>query len=134
MQGISLRYPHVKARRANVDLDRMTKLLGLVSLLAALAVGGYLVSAQMGTTGPTSKTGSAAIAEAGAEVSTLNLQQAALALEQFRLQSGTYAGAELGGFAVVLRRADTTSYCVESIRAPASHLTGPGGTPASGPC
>jgi hypothetical protein len=112
----------------------MTKFLGLVSLLAALAVGGYLVSAQMGTTGPTSKTGSAAIAEARSEVSTLNLQQAALALEQARAASGTYAGAQLGGFGVVLRRADAASYCVETIRAPASHLAGPGGTPASGRC
>ena len=112
----------------------MTKLFGLVSLLAALAVGGYLLSAQMGTTGPTSRTGSAAIAEAGNEVSTLNLQQAALALEQFRLQDATYAGAELGGFGVVLRRADATSYCVETLRAPVAHLAGPGGTAASGPC
>jgi hypothetical protein len=134
MRGISPRYRRVKARATNADRDGMTKLFGLVSLLAALAVGGYLVSAQMGTTGPTSKTGSSAIAEAGTEVSTLNLQQAALALEQFRLQSGTYAGAELGSFAVVLRRADAASYCVESVRAPASHLAGPGGTPASGPC
>jgi hypothetical protein len=112
----------------------MTKFLGLVSLLAALAVGGYLVSAQMGTTGPTSKTGSSAIAEAQGEVSTLNLQQAALALEQARAASGTYAAAEVGGFGVVLRRADATSYCVETMRAPASHLAGPGGTPASGRC
>ena len=112
----------------------MTKLLGLASLLAALAVGGYLLSAQLGTTGPTSKTGSAAISEAGSEVSALNLQQAALALEQARLQSATYAGADLAGFAVALRRADATSYCIESLRAPVSHLVGPGGTAAPGPC
>lgn len=112
----------------------MTKLFGLVSLLAALAVGGYLLSAQMRTTGTTGKTASAAISKAGGEVSTLNLQQAALALEQFRLQGGTYAGAELGGFAVALRRADATSYCVETLRAPVSHLAGPGGTAASGSC
>ena len=112
----------------------MTKLFGLVSLLAALAVGGYLLSAQMRTTGPTSKTGSAAISEAGSEMSTLNLQQAALALEQFRLEGGTYAGAELGGFGVALRRADATSYCVETLRAPVSHLAGPGATAVSGPC
>jgi hypothetical protein len=114
--------------------DGMTKLFGLVSLLAALAVGGYLVSAQMGTSGPTSKTGSSAIAEAGNEVSTLNLQQAALALEQARTASGTYSGAQVGGFGVVLRRADASSYCVETIRAPASHLAGPGGTRVAGRC
>jgi len=112
----------------------MTRFVGLVSLLAALAVGGYLLSAQLGSTGPTSKTGSSAIVEAGNEVSTLNLQQAALALEQFRLQNGTYAGSDVGGFGVALRRADATSYCIESVRVPASHMMGPGGTPASGPC
>jgi hypothetical protein len=112
----------------------MTKVFGLVSLLAALAVGGYLLSVQLRTTGPTSKTGSAAIAEAGNEVSALNLQQAALALEQFRLQGATYVGADLAGFAVALRRADATSYCIESLRAPVSHLVGPGGTAAPGPC
>ncbi|HKG09925.1 MAG TPA: hypothetical protein VKB07_05085 [Gaiellaceae bacterium] len=112
----------------------MTRFFGVVSLLAALAVGGYLVSAQLGSTGPTSKTGSSAIAEAGSEVLTLNLQQAALALEQFHLGSGSYAGADVGGFGVALRRADATSYCVESMRAPAWHLTGPGGPPASGAC
>jgi hypothetical protein len=112
----------------------MTKFFGLVSLLAALAVGGYLLSAQLGTTGPTSKTGSVAISEAGGEVSTLNLQQAALALEQFRLQGATYAGADLAEFGVVLRRADTTSYCIDSLRAPVFHLAGPGGTAAPGAC
>ncbi|MFL5931908.1 MAG: hypothetical protein ACJ75P_11670 [Gaiellaceae bacterium] len=65
---------------------------------------------------------------------TRNLQQAGLALEQFRLENGSYAGADVRGFGVALRRADATSYCVESVRAPASHLTGPGGTPASGAC
>src|SRR5215211_7755501 len=112
----------------------MARSFGVVSLLAALAVGGYLVSVQLGSTGPTSKTGSSAIAEAGNEVSTLNFQQAALALEQFRLESGSYAGADVGGFGVALRRADATSYCVENVRAPASHVTGPGGTPAPGAC
>jgi hypothetical protein len=108
--------------------------LSLVSLLAALAVGGYLLSAQMRSAGPTSKTGSAAIAEAGSEVGTLNLQQSALALEQFRAANATYVGAALGGFGVQLSRADAASYCVQTLRAPVTHLAGPGGTPAPGAC
>ena len=116
------------------DLFGVIRSLGFVSLLAALAIGGYLVSAQWRSAGPTSPTASTAIAAAGAEVGTLNLQQAALALEQFRVESGSYAGAGLGGFGVILRRADFGAYCVETVRAPVTHLAGPGGTPAAGPC
>jgi hypothetical protein len=112
----------------------MARSLGLVSLLVALAAGGYLVSQQLQSSGPSSPTASKAFADGGDEVATLNLQQASLALEQSRSATGTYAGASLGGFAVALRRADATSYCVETVRAPVSHLTGPGGTPAPGPC
>lgn len=112
----------------------MIRSLGFVSLLATLAIGGYLVSAQLRTSGPTSATASTAIAAAGAEVGTVNLQQAALALEQFRAESGSYMGAVLGGFGVNLRRADSSAYCVETVRAPVTHVAGPGGTPAAGPC
>jgi hypothetical protein len=112
----------------------MTRFLGLISLLAALVVAGYLIRAQMNATGPTSETGSRAIAEAGDAVDALNLQQAAVALEQVRAGSGTYVGAQLDGLGVVLRRAEVSSYCLETVRAPASHLAGPGGTPSPGPC
>jgi hypothetical protein len=125
--------PSFKLQPVDADLVVM-RTLSLVSLLAALAVGGYLLSAQMRSTGPTSKTGSAAIAEAGSEVATLNLQQASLALEQFRTQSATYVGAPVGGFGVQLARADSASYCVQTLRAPVTHLAGPGGTPAPGAC
>jgi hypothetical protein len=108
--------------------------ISLVSLLTALAVGGYLVSAQWRSAGPTSETASTAAAVAGGEVGTLNLQQAALALEQHRAATGGYAGAELGGFGVVLRSADSSSYCVATVRAPVFHLAGPGGAPTAGGC
>jgi hypothetical protein len=112
----------------------MTRMLGLVSLVLALAAAGYLVSQHLKSTGPSSPTASRAFADAGNEVATLNLQQAALALEQFRSVNGTYFGADLGGFGVQGVRADAGSYCVQTLRAPVSHLTGPGGTPAAGPC
>ena len=112
----------------------MVRSLGFVSLLAALAVGGYLASAQWRSTGPTSPAASTALASAGAEVGTLNLQQAALALEQHRAATGGYAGAQLGGFGVVLRRSDAGSYCIETVRAPLLRLAGPDGAPVHGPC
>jgi hypothetical protein len=108
--------------------------LSVLSLLAALVVGGYLLSAQWRSAGPTSEKASAAAATAGSEVATLNLQQAALALEQHRAATGGYAGAQLGGFGVVLRSADAGSYCVETVRAPVFRLAGPGGNAASGGC
>ena len=112
----------------------MTRTFGLLSLVLALAVAGYLLSQQLASNGPTSPTASRAISEAGSEVSTLNLQQAALALEQFRAANGTYFGADLAGFGVQAVRADAGSYCVQTLRAPLSHLAGPGGTPAAGAC
>ena len=97
--------------------------LSLVSLLAALAVGGSLLSAQWRTSGPTSPTESpAAVIDAGG------------GLEQHRVATGSYAGAQLGGFGVVLRSADAGSYCVETLRAPVLRLAGPGGTAAAGSC
>lgn len=112
----------------------MTRTLGLLSLVLALAAAGYLLSQQLKSTGPTSPTASRVIADAGDEVATLNLQQAALALEQFRTANGTYFGADLAGFSVQAVHADATTYCVQALRAPVSHLAGPGGTPAAGAC
>jgi hypothetical protein len=112
----------------------MTRTLGLVSLLVALATAGYLLSQQLKSTGPSSPTASRAFADAGNEVATLNLQQAALVLEQFRSANGTYFGADLAGFGVQAARADAGSYCVQTLRAPVSHLSGPGGTPVAGAC
>jgi hypothetical protein len=108
--------------------------LSLVSVLAALAVAGYLVSAQWRSAGPTSETASTAAVVANGEVATLTLQQAALALEQHRAATGGYAAVDLGGFGLVLRRATPASYCVETVRAPIFHLAGPGGTPTAGGC
>ena len=112
----------------------MTRTLGLLSVVLALAVAGYLLSQQLKSTGPTSPTASRAIADAADEVATLNLQQAALALEQFRTANGTYFGADLTGFGVQAVRADASSYCVQTLRTPVSHLAGPGGTSAAGAC
>jgi hypothetical protein len=112
----------------------MTRSLGIVSLVVALAAVGYIATRQLDSTGPSSPTASQAVAAAGNEVATINLQQAALALEQHRAATGSYAGAALGGFGVGLARADATAYCVQATRSPVSHLAGPGGTPAPGGC
>jgi hypothetical protein len=116
------------------DPFHVIRSLGFVSLVAAVSVGGYLASAQLRSSGPTGAGASTALAAVRAEAGTVNLQQAALALEQHRAATGGYAAAQLGGFGVVLRSADAGSYCVETVRAPMFHLAGPDGTAAAGSC
>jgi hypothetical protein len=110
--------------------------LSLVSLLAALALGGWLLMTQMRETGPTSATGKQAIEDASAAASTASFQAAAPALQAWFAEQGTYAGATLPpAFGVRLARADATSYCLEAgTGETARHLVGPGGSPAPGPC
>ena len=110
--------------------------LGLVSLVLTLAVVGYLFTAQMRTNGPTSKSGQKAQQDATAAAATANFQAAAPALQAYFLEHGTYVGATLQGvFGVTLARADATSYCLQvGAGETAQHETGPGGSPAPGPC
>ena len=59
---------------------------------------------------------------------------AAASLDAQRAATGSYAGAQLAS-GMELVRADAASYCVQtSSRTLVQHETGPGGSPASGPC
>ena len=109
---------------------------GLVSLLSALAIGGWLFFAQARETGPTSELGERAQAEATAQVAAANFNSAAPLLQAHHAQTGTYAGATLPpNLGVTLVRADATSYCLQAgTGGAASHLAGPGGSPAPGAC
>jgi len=110
--------------------------LGIVSLLLALAIGGYLFMAQAKTVGPTSEAGQRATSEASAQVSAANFQAAAPVLAAHQAENGTYAGAVLPpSFGVALMRADATSYCLQAGTGGAvQHMIGPGGSPAPGTC
>jgi hypothetical protein len=107
----------------------MVRGLSLVSLLVALLVGGWLLTAQR--SGPSRATATQAIDEAQHAANGIAFQQAEVQLEQFRSLNGTYGGASLAGFGVTLARADAGSYCIQSATA---HVAGPGGVPAAGPC
>jgi hypothetical protein len=112
----------------------MARGISLLSLLAALLVGGWLLTAQNGHA-PTRTRTAQAVDEAQQAASGLTFQQAATQLEQAHALNGTYAGASLAGFGVTLVRADASSYCVQTGSGTAvSHLAGPGGAAASGPC
>jgi hypothetical protein len=110
--------------------------LGLLSLVAALAIGGWLYSQQAKQTGPTSDLARQAESEATSAVATANFQAAAPELQAWFTQHGTYEGATLApGYNVAVRQVDASSYCIESgAGATAQHLNGPGGAVEPGPC
>jgi hypothetical protein len=109
---------------------------GLVSLVCALAIAAGLWMLMAGETGPTSERVKQAEAEATAAAGSINFSQAALELEAYRLENGTYAGAALPpAFGVTVARADASTYCLQAgAGAAIQHFAGPGGTPAPGAC
>jgi Tfp pilus assembly protein PilE len=112
----------------------MARGLSLVSLLATLLAVGWLLTAQNGHS-PTRSQTTQAVDQAQQAAATLTFQQAQTQLEQAHALNGTYAGASVAGFGVTLVRADAASYCLQTGSGTAvSHLAGPGGSAASGPC
>jgi Tfp pilus assembly protein PilE len=112
----------------------MARGLSLVSLLATLLVVGWLLTAQNGHS-PTRSQTTQAVDQAQQAATALTFQQAQTQLEQAHALNGTYAGAAVAGFGVRLVRADAASYCLQTGSGTAvSHLAGPGGAAASGPC
>ena len=110
--------------------------LGIVSMLCALVIGGYLFAQSAKTEGPTSGGAKHLESQAMAAAATANFQAGATMLQAWFAEHGTYVGAQLTpAFGVALVRADATSFCLQSgTGATAQHETGPGGTPAPGPC
>jgi len=107
----------------------MTRTFGLVTLLVALAIGGYLMTSQSKTEAPVAQQ---AETQADAATSATNFQAALPELQAWFVDHGTYAGVTLPpSFGVTVARADAVSYCLQSVD---QHLAGPNGTPAPGPC
>jgi hypothetical protein len=122
----------VKPKRRRVDNEFVVRAFGLVSVLAVLAVAGYLYTRSAETAQPAGATAVQELAVDAAADSTL--LAARTAVESSFAASGTYAGAAVPP-GVTLAAADAAGYCLQ-IGAGAStrHLTGPGGSPAPGPC
>jgi hypothetical protein len=114
----------------------MGRTFGLVATVSSLAIVGVLTMLSMGHNGPTAKSTKVAEAQATAAVSRLNFTAAATELEAYKSEHATYAGATLPpAFGATVERADATSYCLQAgIGGGVQHFTGPGGTPAAGPC
>ena len=107
----------------------MARGAALLSLLVALLVVGWMLTAQR--SGSNDRETSREIAQAEQSASGVSFQQAQTELEAHHALNGTYAGASLGGFGVALARADASSYCIQDA---SSHLDGPGGSVAAGRC
>jgi hypothetical protein len=109
---------------------------GVVSLLSALALGGMLFAMNANNSGPSSATAQRVETQAQQVAATANFGQAAIQLQTFYAENGTYVGAVLPpSYGVTLVRADATSYCVQMESGTAvQHLVGPGGQPAAGGC
>jgi hypothetical protein len=114
----------------------MGRAFGLVAMVCSLAIVGVLMMLNMSQNGPRSKSSKRAEAEATAAVGSLNFTAAATELEGYKSEHATYAGAVLPpAFGATVVRADATSYCLQAgIGGTVQHFTGPGGTPAAGPC
>ena len=110
--------------------------LGIVSLLLALVLAGGLWAMNVSTAGPTSQPAKQAESQAQQVSAAANFGQAAIQLETFHAENGTYVGAVLPpSFGVTLARVDAASYCLQSGSGTTlQHLVGPGGTPAAGAC
>ena len=110
----------------------MTRLLGIPGLLVVLVIGGYLMTKQMQSSGPTSPPVQQAVAQASSAVAATNFSQAGASMAAFLAENGTYVGATLPpGSGVVLVSATPTSFC---LQAGDEHEDGPGGTVQPGAC
>jgi hypothetical protein len=114
----------------------MTRVFGLLMVLVALAVGAYIFAVHARDQGPTSQTVTAVEQRAESAVAATNFQGVAASLQAWFAANATYAGATLPpGSGVVLVRADSTSYCLQTTVGPGvEHEIGPGGQPQPGPC
>ena len=114
----------------------MSRLIGLPLLLVSLAVGGYLFVAQSRTEGPTAPAVAQAVTQAESVVAGTNFQGADVSLQAWYAENATYAGATLSpGSGVVIVRADTSAYCLQTeVGGAVEHELGPGGTPQPGYC
>jgi len=105
-------------------------------MVCSLAIVGVLMMVSMSHKGRTAKSTKVAEAHATEAVSGLNFTGAATELEAYKSEYATYAGAALPpAFGVTVVRADAASYCLQAgVGGGVLHFTGPGGTPAAGPC
>jgi hypothetical protein len=120
-------------------------LLVRVLVLAVVAIAVVAaVRAVRDASEPAATVPGALVSRAGAAAAASSLRAAAAAMEAYRVEHGTYAGAGPSALraydatldpAVRVARADAAGYCLEtSLGGTPSSLSGPGGAPVGGGC
>jgi hypothetical protein len=110
----------------------VSRALGIPSLLVVLVIGGYLMTKQMQSNGPSSPPVQQGVAQAQSAVAATNLSQANASMQAFFTQNETYVGAVLPpGSGVFLVNPTATSYCLQAAD---EHEDGPTGTVQPGAC
>ena len=114
----------------------MSRTVGFVGLLVAIAIGAYLFAFQTRRTAASPSAPARAEQQAVGELGSADFQQAAAQLEAYRAENGSYQGATLPpSFGVVLVRADASSYCLQvGSGTGVQHEVGPNGSPQPGAC
>ncbi|MGE5274378.1 MAG: hypothetical protein ACM3QU_11565 [Verrucomicrobiota bacterium] len=116
----------------------MTRSLGLVLVLvlAALAVGAYLLTVQSRKESPGANGVAQVESQAASSAAGTSFQAAAQVLQGWYASNGTYAGATLPpGSGLVVARADASGYCLQAtVGTAVEHELGPGGAPQPGAC
>lgn len=114
----------------------MSRAFGLLLVLVAVGVVGYLFVAQTRKEAPTANAVTQEITQAESAVAQTNFQGVDASLQAWYAANATYAGATLPpGSGVTLVRADEHGYCLQTMAGPAvEHELGPGGQPQPGPC
>jgi predicted lipid-binding transport protein (Tim44 family) len=108
------------------------RVIGIPSLLVVLVIGGYLMTKQMQSSGPSSPAVQQEVAQAQSAAAQTNFSQADASMQASFAENNTYFGAALpAGSGVVLVSATATSYC---LQAAGEHEDGPGGTVQPGGC
>jgi hypothetical protein len=105
-------------------------------MLVVLAVVGALWAMDARNNGPTSQNAQRVESQAQQMSAAANFGSAAIQLQAYQAENGTFVGASLPpSFGVQLIRADATSYCLQAGTGTAvQHVVGPGGRPAAGAC
>jgi Na+-transporting methylmalonyl-CoA/oxaloacetate decarboxylase gamma subunit len=114
----------------------MTRGVGMIVVLLSLVLVGGLYAMQSKSQGPTAPAVTQDETQALVAASAQTFAQVDQVLQADFAQNGTYAGAELPvGSGVTLALATQTAYCLEAnVSGTLVHESGPGGSPAPGPC
>jgi hypothetical protein len=116
----------------------MTRGLGLVSLVATLAISGMLFSSQLngGGSNPTTPKQNPIVQQASSVAATAAAMQAERELAAYQAEQGTFVGAIVTDIAgVTVLHTEPTTFCLQiASNGGLLYDAGPGGTPTRQRC